>query len=129
MYCIRLIIFFLYLQLTNLTPTKKEIEELQLQDLLVKHKKVSTGGDEVCALSDDDFVDPVPPCRPGASSSKNPSQSKTSIKTFQTHLSRLEASQKSIKSEVENLKAIVKEDRSHFDLSLSMLRDTFLKEV
>lgn len=120
--------FILYFKLRNLIPTKKEIETLKLEELFAKHKKLSYSN--ICAtVSDDDFVDPVPPRTAGASSSLVPAQYKSSLRNFQNRLSRLEAGQKSLISEVENLKTIVKEQRAYIDSSLSTLRDTLLKKV
>ena len=126
------------MQLKKITPTAKEIDELDLGSLVGKSKNVIIRNKETSQHdSDDDFVEPVGRAVKGVSSMEVVSRSAVSlsskseaaIKKMERQIQKLEGSQKKILSEVEDLKSTVKEQRDYFDSEFMKLRDMFSAKV
>lgn len=116
------------MQLIKFSPSAKELEELQLKEFFVKPPTLDVGRNETSTyVSDDDFISPCPPrVTVAASSSVN---DEISLKKMRTQMRKLESSQRNLEVEVKDLKCIVHDQRSYFDLELSKLHDILLKKV
>lgn len=118
------------MQLRKFSPSAKEVEELQLKDLFVKHTTLNINCNKTSMyVSGADFVCPVDPTVTGAASSSIPSKYQISFNKIQSQMRILETSQRGLVGEVKNLKSIIDEQRSYFDLELSKLRDILLNKV
>lgn len=113
------------MQLVKFTPTAEEIEEFRLKELLAKPSSLNIAFNE----SDDDFVSHAPPSAAGAGSSSGVSKNDMSLQRIRSRLRKLEATQKILEDTVKDLKSIVTDQRSYFDIELSKLRDLLLKKV
>lgn len=104
------------LLLRNVSPTEKEIEELQLEELF--SSSTEAGNDNAI---DADIVGHPPSLRGASTSSDQP----------QARMSQLEMENKItlLSSEVDGLKKMIFEMQSHFDLEFSKLRAIVDKQV